>query len=289
MGDAHRVEANGYRSSPASLLDATSLKRHLANGESQQDSHSASQTSSPLPSNGSVRSNVTSPLTSPPKSPSPSIHTDSNEEGRAKPAALQPSPAIKTLPRYNPSQLLNPKSLTKKSAPDEMDDLPLETPATKPASGISTLPQFVFDSLIPDRGEQMIIEDQDSGLGGLIERVHNVSKREERPMKRQKIKHEDEVEADNASKSTFTGGGKDSEIAEYLREKRKEGLEESGPTSAVVDLTAGTYCFSNLFATLLIYKKMTTIMKTRKSATAGLKVQRCRPMLCHIRTPRHRT
>ena len=251
IGDAHRVEANGYINSPASLLDAASLKRHLANGESQQDSHSASQASSPFHSNGSVRSNVTSPLTSPPKSPSHSMHTNSVEEGRAKAATLKPSPTMKTLPRYNPSQLLNPKSLTKKSASDETDDLlPSETPATKPDSGISTAPQFVFDSLIPDRGEQLIGEDQDSGLGGLIERVHNVSKREERPTKKQKVKHEDETDADDVSKSTFTGGGKDSEIAEYLRLKRKEGLEENGPTSAVVDLTAGIYCPPNLFTTI---------------------------------------
>lgn len=74
------------------------------------------------------------------------------------------------------------------------------------------------------------------GMGSLIERVHNVSQREERPQKRQKVEtFEDESE----KKAIHGGGGKGGEIGEYLKQKKKEGIEESGAVSSVVDLTGG--------------------------------------------------
>ena len=235
-----------------SLSESRSIKRHLANGDSQQDSHSTSQTSSPLPSIDSTVSEVTSPHTSP-HSPSKRAYTDSDKEDRAKFTMLRSSPTMKPLPHYNPSQLLNPKSFKRTPAPGLIEDNTLSTGMadTKAVSAPSIQPQFVFDSPVPVDGEQPLDEGPVSGLGGFIERVHNVSKREDRPAKKQKIKHEDEVDVDHVSTSSFAGGSKGSEIAEYMRGKRKEGLEESGPTPIVVDLTAGKRSYSDLSTTLL--------------------------------------
>ncbi|KAL8847504.1 MAG: hypothetical protein Q9221_007459 [Calogaya cf. arnoldii] len=74
------------------------------------------------------------------------------------------------------------------------------------------------------------------GLGGMIERIHNVTQRQERPQKRQKTDCEDAND-----KVAFTGGGKNGEIGEYLKQKRKEGQEEAevAASTSVVDLTGG--------------------------------------------------
>ena len=77
-------------------------------------------------------------------------------------------------------------------------------------------------------------------MGSLIERVHGITQREERPRKRQKteiIADEDDAQ----KKVTFQGGGKGTEIGEYMREKRREAQAKSGPDGAVIDLTAGTW------------------------------------------------
>lgn len=80
------------------------------------------------------------------------------------------------------------------------------------------------------------------GMTSLIERVHNVSQRGDRPQK--KLKFDTFQEEEKDSKAIHGGGGKGGEIAAYLKQKKKEGIAESGPVSNVVDLTGGTY---NLF------------------------------------------
>lgn len=80
-------------------------------------------------------------------------------------------------------------------------------------------------------------KDQGQGLGSLIERVHNVSQREERPRKKQRTEG-DEHESEEQKKTIFGSGGKGGEIGEYLKMKRKEGQDIAGP-KAVVDLTGG--------------------------------------------------
>ena len=79
----------------------------------------------------------------------------------------------------------------------------------------------------------------DFGQGSLIERVHNVSHREERPQKKQKVEQKSELDGEEKSKSK-SGNGGGGDLSEYVKEKRKEGAAESGATqSAVVDLTTG--------------------------------------------------
>ena len=242
MGNTRGSEINGYNVSPAALLDPKSSKRHLSNGEAQQDSHSASPPSSPCPPSESAFSSLTSPPTSPVHSSEQftehHTHLYHDDEGRTKNTSLKMSPMRKSTPQYSPSQLLNPRSLHKK---EKMED-PIDTafpPKSTEVATTSSVPQFVFGSTTPKPSEQSVGPDKDSGMANLIERVHNVSKREDRPTKKQKIEHEDEGDHDEQSKSNFSGGGRGSEIAEYMRQKRKQGLEESGPTSTVVDLTAG--------------------------------------------------
>ncbi len=78
------------------------------------------------------------------------------------------------------------------------------------------------------------------GMGSLIEKVHNVSQREERPRKKPKVEN-GEFDVEEDKKVNFAGGGKGGEIGEYLKEQKKQGIAESRPDSAVVDLTGGPY------------------------------------------------
>lgn len=83
-------------------------------------------------------------------------------------------------------------------------------------------------------------------MGSMIEKMHNVERREYRPIKRQKQAHEEDNEED-AKKKTDSGRlGGSGDMGGYLKEKRKEALEREGPsaTSHIVDLTNGTYSLS---------------------------------------------
>lgn len=80
----------------------------------------------------------------------------------------------------------------------------------------------------------------------MYEKLHNVSDRQDRPLKRRKVAEDDCVaEGRMNNKSTFTGGGNRSEIGEYVKSKREEGARENiakGNSSAnVVDLTGGKH------------------------------------------------
>jgi hypothetical protein len=81
--------------------------------------------------------------------------------------------------------------------------------------------------------------EQPKGISSLIEQVHNVSTRTERPSKRRRIEHTND--AIDATKPAFSGGGKGGEIGEYMRQKRKQGQEENKTGSSFVDLTVGKF------------------------------------------------
>ena len=76
-------------------------------------------------------------------------------------------------------------------------------------------------------------------MGDMLMSFHNISQREERPRKQQKVSHDDERMGDDQQKATFAGGGKGTDIAEYMRQKRKKGLDDAAATGALVDLTGG--------------------------------------------------
>ncbi|GME41987.1 SNF2-related protein [Neofusicoccum parvum] len=75
-------------------------------------------------------------------------------------------------------------------------------------------------------------------MGSMIERMHGVQRREDQPVKKQKLELAD---GQDGPKATFEGAGKGTVLGEYVAEQRQEGQEETGPpsASAVVDLTAG--------------------------------------------------
>lgn len=85
-------------------------------------------------------------------------------------------------------------------------------------------------------------DDKNGGMGNLIERVYNITPREERPRKKLKTGHE-EIEGEK-KKVVFTGGSNAGEIGAYMKQKRQEGQEIPGHTNAVVDLTGGMICYT---------------------------------------------
>ena len=151
----------------------------------------------------------------------------------------QPTSPVR--PKYDPKQLLNPKSFdtVKHQKQDVPDSTTVPRDVINPfgASGIVS-PKFVFDSPDQDSGKRLHPEDENAGMGGLIERIHNVSAREERPVKKLKTQHIDENEI-SGPKVAFGGSGKGGEIGEYMRMKRKEGQKEAVQAFSVVDLTTG--------------------------------------------------
>ncbi len=76
-------------------------------------------------------------------------------------------------------------------------------------------------------------------MGNFIERLHNVSKREEHPSKKQK--RENDAVVNGEEKSTFGGGSKDGFLGQYVKNRTEEGKMEAGTASAIVDLTGGMY------------------------------------------------
>ncbi|MCJ1413955.1 hypothetical protein MMC32_000280 [Xylographa parallela] len=142
-------------------------------------------------------------------------------------------------PKYDPKQLLNPKSFD--TVKRQKQDAPVSTTVPRElmnpfgSSGVVS-PQFVFDSPDRDSGKRLYTEEENAGMGGLIERVHNVSAREERPLKKLKTQHLDE-DGITETKAAFGGSGKGGEIGEYMRMKRKEGQDETVQPFSIVDLT----------------------------------------------------
>lgn len=76
-------------------------------------------------------------------------------------------------------------------------------------------------------------------FGGLIEKIHGVSTREDRPQKRQKRDHESEEDKVDEKKGSFAGGGKGGVIGEYMRQRKEEGKREAVSSGTYVDLTIG--------------------------------------------------
>ncbi|MCJ1282251.1 hypothetical protein MMC26_001574 [Xylographa opegraphella] len=141
-------------------------------------------------------------------------------------------------PKYDPKQLLNPRLFenvkSQKRVGPDFATVPREVMnPLGPAGAVNT--QFVFDSPGDRSAKHLYAEDESVGMGGLIERVHNVSAREERPIKKLKTQHnEDEI---TGTKAVFGGSGKGGDIGEYMRMKRKEGQAEAVQPFSIVDLT----------------------------------------------------
>lgn len=230
---------NGYPVSAAALLDPKSFKKQNQNGESQPFPYeSMSYSSSRFGSEPPCCFSSYSPSTSATSTSKDDTYLVLAEQGRPKRSLTTKSNAQNPPQKFDPKQTLNPKAFdwTKRERDEALD----AASSTESAStNVPSEPQFVFTSAGADSTKSTSPEADGSGMGNLIERVHNIEKREDRPYKKQKKEQVIEDEEENKAKVTFAGGGKDGAIAEYMRQKRKEGQQESGPTSAVVDLTAG--------------------------------------------------
>ena len=150
-------------------------------------------------------------------------------------------------PQFNPRQLLDPKGYNADQRKVDAEP-PLGTTNTE------------FTKTSQKRNQD---DGEGNGMGNMIERVHNITDRQERPHKRKKTEKDDD--ADEKSKAAFGGGGgKGGEIGEYMKQKREEGQKESGPSTTVVDLTGG-----DLFRRSRRPTVLTLIMVSRRRCGCG--------------------
>ena len=147
---------------------------------------------------------------------------------------------------FDPKALLNPKSY--KAGKDKKE----------PANSYSS-PSNAALLLSPGshkaKSASSISGDSDAaglangGQGSIIERMHRVERREDRPIKRQKKRHDgDAKDEDGLAKKKLTSGpiASSGEMGTYLKEQRREALEKQGPPKLVVDLTDGECLFVNI-------------------------------------------
>ncbi|KAL8756192.1 MAG: hypothetical protein Q9199_003110 [Rusavskia elegans] len=153
-----------------------------------------------------------------------------NGRGKRTPDSNVP-PRSGTSPNFSPLQLLDPKGF-QQTPKSNFKDSP-STPSNPYNSISSKSPEHPQANQSFQSPEKL---PEPHGLSGMIERIHGVSQRQERPQKRQKTDHEDVN-----GKAAFTGGSKNGEIGEYLKQKRKEGQNEAeaAASALVVDLTGG--------------------------------------------------
>ena len=131
--------------------------------------------------------------------------------------------------RFDPKTLLDPKRSNAHSK--------LRDPSPRARSMSPAITEHHQSNEAAKRDHQAYDEGQ--GMGNLIERMHGVSRREERPQKKPKTNYSDGYDDGEREKAVFTGGGKGGDIGEFMKQKKKEGLQESGPIGTLVDLTEG--------------------------------------------------
>ena len=218
--------ANGQPFSAAMLMDPKSMKKHLANGTSFS-SHSQStptrsrQSSEPHSSTTPAGKDTIS------HSPVQTVKDDAYEfESKGKKAVSEQQVGRKPSSHVDARRLLDPAGFDQIKLPNmPSDSVSTADRGRSEANGSS-----------PSKRDYDAYEGQ--GMGSLIERVHNVSEREEHPQKKQKSA---DFENDQDKKAIYGGGGKGGEIGEYMKQKKKEGIAESGSCSSIVDLTGGMY------------------------------------------------
>ncbi|KAL8711990.1 MAG: hypothetical protein Q9220_003686 [cf. Caloplaca sp. 1 TL-2023] len=230
--DVHRMPVsatpNGFPVSAAMLLDPKSMKKQVANGIPSDVSFNPSQselrhTSEPLDSDR-LPDTIDAPAHC--SEDDAYIYTQGRGKRISKPSQVSQSNGTPRIPSFDARQLLDPRGFQQSPRANQRD-----LPSTKPTeSSVQTPP----NGTSPDDGETSISQ----GMGGMIERIHGISRREDRPQKRQKLENEDS----ETNKATFSGGSsKGGEIGEYLKQKRKEGQDDAqaAVSESVVDLTAG--------------------------------------------------
>ena len=151
---------------------------------------------------------------------------------------------------FDPRRLLDPKGFSNEQRQRDSQGASTESASGQPSPSRGQLNSKTTES---DEGPTEIKVDclnkrdrkdyEGQGMGSLIESLHNVTQREGRPQKKSKV-DKDQFGVEDDNKVDFIGGGKGGEFGDYLKEKKKQGIAESGSANAVVDLTGGMYHLS---------------------------------------------
>lgn len=248
---ASSTEANSTRPSAATLTDPKALKKHLANGTPisfhfETPSLPARCGSETLQSEPSFGMHLLPDIMSQ-RSKDDAYHI-LEYKGIKTMSAQNAIPVVQAASKtFDPRRLLDPKSFsndqklrdTKSASTESVSRPPM--PSNRQLNSKSSEPNGEHPELKVGLLHKRDHEDYEGqSMGSLIETLHNVSQREERPQKRSKVEKE-QFDVEEDKKIKFVGGGKGGEIGDYLKEKKKQGIAESTPANAVVDLTGGTY------------------------------------------------
>jgi len=257
--DARRMPAssslNGYPISPAALLNPKAYQKQMANGITSESSPSSLLSITPSLRSSSEPPHFYHSLTVSPNYIFPRSQVKahlsiySQGQGRFKKAASANGDVPVSTPHFDPKQLLNPKGFNKNPRKEETQVKSQTVQKHEPGNSNPDpigLPKASLHANGAPKREHDSVEGAAQGMGNLIERMHNVSKREEQPRKRQKKEHSSQDDDEDAKKATFVGGGKGGVIGEYMKQQREEGKQESKPTRMLVDLTAGMESLSYL-------------------------------------------
>ncbi len=245
--------ANGTQLSAAMLTDPNALKKHLSNGTPisshfETPSLSARRSSEPLHSESYLEMSSVPDIASQ-QSKDDAYHVLENKGKKPmsfQNATIRGQMASST---FDPRHLLDPKGFSIDQRQRDHESASTESDSYQPSSsnqqpnGKSSSGNGKTSQIDVKSSHKRDREDREGqGMSSLIEKVHNVSQREERPQKKSRIEN-DEFDAEEDGKAKFVGGSKGGEIGDHLKEKKKQGVAESGPVNAIVDLTGGTYHF----------------------------------------------
>lgn len=220
--------------SAAALLNPKTMKKQMAKGNSDPVSLKSTDDKSSAPSSASSEH---SPAPSSPLSVV--CNYDQSEQSAYEYLTSQgqkPASTLQATPTPDPKMLLNPRVF--RENPSSRDSEGRKSASPQPLLNGSRVSTNVVaeNELVPAAGQSEHRKEDFFGQTTLLEKAYNVSHREERPNKRQKVDKSNYFEEEQ-KKSTFVGGSS-GQLSEYVKEKRKEGIEEATASATIVDLTA---------------------------------------------------
>ncbi|KAI9816170.1 MAG: hypothetical protein M1827_001771 [Pycnora praestabilis] len=142
-----------------------------------------------------------------------------------------------SIPRFDPRALLSPKDFNKRPRSEDKNEevaLPDQQHSAHALLNPRNASQIPPPTNGVGNGEGQDVDNH--GMGSYIERMHNVSKREDRLLKKQKLDQSSEDWEEDRKKAAFSGGGKNGVIGQYMREEKEKGRKEAGSVSDDDDL-----------------------------------------------------
>ena len=223
------------------LLDPRAMKRQMTNGNALaflNQSHDPPQRygSEPLQYLPAESSDLHSEF--PSLFPRDDTYIATMNKGRKASSGRDPPHAPKTT--FDPRALLDPKGAKQKM--EKKEDVKANNHTTSANSQFHPVSASNGD-VAPLTRKRDTDDEANFGQGSLIEKRFNVTDREARPVKRQRVEKEDEFPEEDTKPKRHANMGGGGELGEYVKKKREEGLKESGPlptsTPVTVDLTTG--------------------------------------------------